>query len=740
LLEDVTEEDRQRLRVILISSRVEDMTRLVVQEIKDLLEGYTSEADSAQIHQLLSFFGGLGLDDVLSRLESSAAMGQEPFTAWLFGDLDRANAERVRRHFFQFGGPRAMQYAAIWTATKIHSLLAAYTGRSASHDILWNFQTIDAPEQRTLVQTRLNTLTLAAWGKTAEQALMEEMDASPYEALRQLDGLRLSPYAAPAASGVAALADVAFDWGTIVLQWYYCGLAGVATGVLSVVWDLVKLVTDVVIAVWDLLWSLVYLLSGGAAGSDNWLAVKNFFVGIGRFFTDPGKVFDKLWEELTLEFQTLEGTFADCRRAEFIVRKFMNALVNILLIYLAGYGIVKGVASGVQAAAEFAELASIVGVRGAISLTSRLAIRGIRKFVKVTAQQARRLAVALRQPQQVLALIRVRVNVVLLAAQDEGYWNFLRRQARTLGEDVAAGERRFWEQQRRYWRERALRQEQQRELLHQLFGQVDENLTRYQAPEDAEVVIGSIGEQAAVLDQETGRLYAEVTGEGQPRTAPEPAVRTEPRVPVGVAPATERALGYPPSTAESETVAHAVRGALLDSNVPPPQRGIALGVYVHRDGSVTIAPSGRQLIEPVRNALAGRVPGNWVVGPAEITPQMIHPEGLRPWTTPGGQVQPGRATCSECRLSVGGRANPSPVEGMTVLQWGGDEPLRFTDVATDIMRPCESCATNVDRIMEPIQVVPRTRGDVPPAALIALGAGRALQPGEQAGEEELLVR
>jgi hypothetical protein len=106
---------------------------------------------------------------------------------------------------------------------------------------------------------------------------------------------------------------------------------------------------------------------------------------------------------------------------------------------------------------------------------------------------------------------------------------------------------------------------------------------------------------------------------------------------------------------------------------------------------------------------------------------VVSPEGLRP-VTMQGRVRPGRFSCSECRLSVQGRVNPSPVEGMTVLQWGGDEPLRFTDPGTGIMRPCESCATNVDRIMAPIDVVPRRPRDIPAGALVTPGAGVLLPP------------
>jgi hypothetical protein len=718
LLGDLTGENRHELRNILAVSRSADVERIVTAEIKNRLEGYTSEADSAEIVALFAGFPGAGIDGLLVHLETAMRQDRDVMRAQLFGDLDRVNAERLRQLFFIQGGPLAASYAAGWTASKIYGLLKGYTSHSDSTDIVWNFQTTPGNDLRGLVLVRLDALCRSNRNQPAQDALMHDIDASDYERLRGMGGIALSPYQDTRKTAEKAFS--AAEWALIVVEWAVCGVVGVVTGVASAIWDLLKGVKDVVVGIWDLIWSLVYLLSFGAAGSDNWLRVKTFFSGIGTLFTDPGKVWDSYWDEQALEFHTIEGTFSDCRRAEFLVRKFVSAVVNIALIFLAGYGVAKGVVSGVRAVAEGAELADIIGVRGVVSVAGRLATRRIGRFVAASSEVAAALLKAISQPRALLSSISARVRVVLIAADDVGYWQYLRQQAGAAvdagteaGADRLARERKFWEEQRRYWRARGEDQQTRLQGLSDDTTTVQNNLESGQQPEDPGVT-SQIASDARQLDEDSAKLQGEVTGgsTAQPLSAvkdPEPAP-DRPVGPIPDLPGPRGPLGFPPSTGPSEAAARAVLDALRDATVPPPARGIAVGVFSHVDGSVTVGPSGgAERVETVRAALQGRVPANWQIGPAELTPTLVHPEGLRPWVNPKGIIQPGRATCAECRLSVGGRQNPSPVIGMTVLQWGGDQPLRFTDPATGIMRPCESCATNVDRIMEPINVVPAAK-------------------------------
>src|SRR5262249_33090386 len=150
--------------------------------------------------------------------------------------------------------------------------------------------------------------------------------------------------------------------------------------------------------------------------------------GIGKLFTDPGKVWDQLWDDLALEFHTIEGPFADCKRAEYVVRKFVNVLINVILVFVAGYGAVKGVASAAEGAAEFATLAREVGVGRALARTGGRAVRATGRFIAAEGTKLAELASALRRPGDLIAKIAARINIVLLAVEDQGVWKYMRGQ------------------------------------------------------------------------------------------------------------------------------------------------------------------------------------------------------------------------------------------------------------------------------------------------------------------------
>ncbi len=367
LFSDMTAEDGAALRQILIRSGVHaEINRIIVDELYSLLSGYTSEADSQEIHALLVQYTGGGLDQLLSDLATRAEMSGDALGEWLLDDLDRVNAERVRVHFLTFGADNAVNYAAEFTAAKIESLLSGYTGHADSSSILRNFR--DTPEnRRPIVQAKLEAKTQTSWGQSAEDALMEDMDREDYEAVRVLGGITLREYDYTP-TWYEKIISVA-EWGLIVAQWLSCGILGIVTGVIAVIWDIIKILADVVVGVWHLLWSLVYLMTGGTFGSENWLKVKQFFSGIGAVLGDPGTVWDQYWATVGLEYNTIEGPLTDCRRAEFVVRKFIKVVLNIALIFLAGYGIAKGIASAIKTVQAVARLRLLAGgVRNALRL------------------------------------------------------------------------------------------------------------------------------------------------------------------------------------------------------------------------------------------------------------------------------------------------------------------------------------------------------------------------------------
>ncbi|CAO3443952.1 eCIS core domain-containing protein [Azospirillum largimobile] len=516
LLGDLTEENRRELRRILIQSRNPDVERIVAGEIVDLLAGYTSEADSTEIVQLCTGFSGMALDGLLVRIETSTGRSRNSVRDQLFGDLDRINAERLRQLFFRQGGPIATGYATAWTAGKIMDLLAGYTSGSDSTAIVRNFDTTPQ-EFRGLVQVRLDELCRASRNnQSAQDALMHDMHAGDYETLRTMGGLTLAPYVDTRTTAEKVVAKA--EWTMVVLEWVACGLGGIVTGLLSVLWDLAVGLKDIAVAVWDILWSLVYLFSGGAAGSDNWLRVKTFFTGVGSLFTDTGKVWDQYWEEQALEFRTVEGPLADCRRAEFWVRKIVSGIVNVVLILVAGYGLAKGAVSGARTAAGTAELVEAVGIRGVVSAGARIAARRLGRFVTASAEAAGKFIQVVKQPLALAQAINTRLRVVLIAAEDVGYWQYLRRQAGAaagavgdLAAEQLAAEQRFWSDQRRFWRERGVAQQARGAALAEDLGTVEHNLTNDppRQPEDP-ATIGDLADDAAQLDTESARLNDDV--------------------------------------------------------------------------------------------------------------------------------------------------------------------------------------------------------------------------------------
>src|SRR5262249_948073 len=193
-------------------ANVPDTTRLVVAEVIERLEGYPSESDSSEIYQPLSGFGGPGLDGVLSGLENKTKLDPPKMVLWLFGDMDRVNAERLRQHCFKYGGPHSAQYAIAWTAKKIMSLVAGYPSHSDSTDIVWNFQTTP-DEYRSLVFGRLDELARIDGRTSAEEALREDMDQSDLDRLHNMH-VPMKSYASKRGSWGNALA--ANEWDLVL--------------------------------------------------------------------------------------------------------------------------------------------------------------------------------------------------------------------------------------------------------------------------------------------------------------------------------------------------------------------------------------------------------------------------------------------------------------------------------------------------------------------------------------------
>ncbi len=509
LFNDLTAEDARKLRQELIRAGVvEDLARIIAAFTLDRLKGFTSEADSAEIYTALAGFRGVQIEEVLTQLETMAGKNRPEMIEWLFGDMDRVNAERTRQLLFS-GGPVSLEYSSSRTASLIYDLLSGYTSHADSSSIVWRFETTPL-EYRIVVLQKLDVLTRAKRNQSAGNSLMEDMDRSDYEKLIDMKGLPLEPYV-DKRSTVEKLVSGA-EWAMVVVEWVACGLIGVITGILAVVWDLIVGLWDIVKAAWHLIWSLIYLLSGGTAGSENWLAVKDFFRGL-EALGSPGKLWDDYWEGLKLEFKTIEGPLADCRMAEFIVRKFITAIVNIILIFVGGYGLAKGAVSAVKAVAEFAELARTVGILRALVQTAGKARQLLRLKAIETAAELARLSKLFTRPAELLVAIGKRINVILLAVREEGVWQFMRGKAGALVE----GEKRWWQDQKDYWKARAEAKRSRAGELADETGQVSDALGENKAPENPDQVAKRLEDDANVLDEDVKDLEKDMKSEAPGR-------------------------------------------------------------------------------------------------------------------------------------------------------------------------------------------------------------------------------
>ena len=510
LFNDMTAEDGRALRKLLIKAKVSDVNRLVAISIYNLLSGFTSASNSGEILGLFSSFSGSQLDNVLYRLELYSDYNTDDLRDWLFSDLTSVDGEKLRVHFLTYGGVKAIQqYGAKYTAKKIYNLLSGYTSIADSWSILSNF---DRTPQGALniVLHELNNLTGTDWGeRKGADALMQDMQYADYIKLQQMAGITLPIYDYEK-SWLESAWDgftTAIDWVAMIVQWGVCGLIGIVTGVLSVVWDIVVLVKDLAVAAYNIIGMIVYFVSGGAAMSAEWLAVKDFFKGLGKLFSAPGEVISKAIEEITMEGTLIEGPLEACFEAEFWVRKVVNAIVNIILIFAAGYGAVKGAASGIK---TIAQVISKVGVTQGIRQLAAMVLKSGSTFIAGLGDDAIRVINALKNPAETMAQVSTKLSNIKLAANDVSYWEFLRQQA---GSKIAA-EREFWEQYRSSWAESALSQEARLAELEGKVGTVMNDIEGNNVPNGIDKTVDDIEKNAKKLADDADDLNTRVTQDG----------------------------------------------------------------------------------------------------------------------------------------------------------------------------------------------------------------------------------
>jgi hypothetical protein len=506
LFKDMTAEDRRNLRKLLMSNHVlEDLGTILVNELIDALG---SLLDSSQnVMEILTQLSSADLDGILSRLETATKKSATATALYLFDEIDRVSADKLRTHFIEHGGPHAWAYVADFTAAKVHKLISGFLGivsHSESTMVVNNFNALGSAALCQLTQQSLDVLTRASDGVAADERLFQKLDESDYNKLLGLPGLTLRTFTRTP-STTDSIASGA-KWLLTYAEWTTCGVVGIATGILAAAWDILKGFWDIGKAIYHLLGCLVYLLSGFTVGSEHWLAVKDFFTGLGKIFKDPGAVWTQMWGQLKAEFETIEGPFADCKRAEFIVRKFIGVIVNILLIALAGYGLVK---AGISALVDFAELAEEIGVIRALGQTLSKAGRATIKFVTAKAGEVTEVVQALARPIETLGKIRKQINAILLAVNNEGVYAVLRERAAGLLDN----ERKFWKENKDAWQNRGLTGQAKQTELEGQAGTIQNGLDDGEVPENKTKDVSQIDNQANSLKNDTDTLENEMKGD-----------------------------------------------------------------------------------------------------------------------------------------------------------------------------------------------------------------------------------
>ncbi len=367
---DMVTSDWDNLFAHFISVGAYRTDHLIATLVYSYLSGYTSDSNSNSILSIYTGVEGVTgslLERSLVQLEAIINNNKNDTAEYLFGDLTLLDADRLTKHFFNAGNVYAAGYAAYWIAAKVRNLIAGFTSMADSTAIVRNFERAPA-EMRSVILYELDKLAQEKWQQSASEALMEDMWQSDYEKLREL---------MPGLLPVYNIEKNFLEWGWEVLKVGYdllsslveyvvCGLIGIIWGIITVVIDVIVAVVDLGIAVIDILGMIVYFVTGGKFCKENKDKVWGFFKAMGMLFDAPGAAIKSMWDELTTEASLIEGPFSACQKAIFWTSRVVNLLVNILLIFAAGYGAVKIALKGIEAIIGLARAGELISALKAL--------------------------------------------------------------------------------------------------------------------------------------------------------------------------------------------------------------------------------------------------------------------------------------------------------------------------------------------------------------------------------------
>ncbi len=453
---DMVTSDWNNLLAHLVTVDADRTDHIIANQVYSYLSGFTSESNSASI---LNIYKGATpvVGDLLGRslieLETVTELTTRNETIdYLFGDLALLDAHNLSLHFFNSGSTYAAGCAAYWIASKVRDLISGYTSMSDSASVVANFERTPKELQSTVLY-ELDLLCLGKWEETAATSLMKNMQQGDYEQLRAM--MPVLPVYDVGRTWLEWAWDkllIGFDYAAALYQYGICGIVGITWGVITVVADVLVAIVDIGIAIIDILGMIAYFISGGTICRENKENVWKFFSAMGELFGAPGDAIGKMWDELILEASLIEGPFKECQQSIFWVSRVTNLLVNILLIFAWGYGAVKTALKGIEAIVTMARAGKLVAaleglpakvwvsIKNLPAAAAKSSLAGIAKVVELV-----------RNPVQIIAGARNTLTVVRLAAEDQGYFKFLRKQ---MGEAIA-DESTFWKERRDFWKKSA---------------------------------------------------------------------------------------------------------------------------------------------------------------------------------------------------------------------------------------------------------------------------------------------
>ncbi|OJX39288.1 MAG: hypothetical protein BGO87_04715 [Flavobacteriia bacterium 40-80] len=481
LMGDVTDYDRKLIVKELVRAKSPDATRYVAKTIvNDLIAGYTSQKDYDLILYYINLFDSSSLPGLLDSIKKRTGGTIE---SGLFGELNAVTANALANILYSKGGA-AVQYAAYYAAKRIENLLAGWTGVNDGRAIVRYFR--EAPtEARALILSLLNGITKKRWGQTAEDALMKDMYQEDYDKLKAL-GVPVRKYDIKKnwleKTGEAIVWGL--DYGIGWVQYLACGVVGAIWGILAAIVDIVLTIGEAIIfGIPALIGWMAYHVTGGKHGRDGYEKVNKFFSGFSKLFN-----VGDMWGQVTHEADMIEGSFSECRKAFHYTNKVFQTIVNIILIFAAGYGIVKGVA-------KLTKFAGTTGRLGKLKTVFKGTKSGLVKGGKVIAS-------IITKPRKILAYSKTRINKMLFAAANEGYFMYLRNQPMKY----IAKERAFWKEYRRGWKKSATKQEVTANELEQNYT----NVETQKDPLKAEKMAKETNQKTEQLNKETHNQLEEI--------------------------------------------------------------------------------------------------------------------------------------------------------------------------------------------------------------------------------------